>query len=63
MSRLRVHAFSISVDSYGAGPKQRRAPRSGESLFAGVDAVALGYKCTSHAASPAATHVVLTNTR
>jgi len=62
MSRLRVHAFSISVDSYGAG-QQRRAPRSGESLFAGVDAVALGYKCTSHAASPAATHVVLTNTR
>jgi dihydrofolate reductase len=36
---------------------------SGEQLFAGVDAVALGYQCTSHVASPAAMHVVLTKTR
>jgi dihydrofolate reductase len=32
---------------------------SGEHLFAGVDAVGLGYKCTEHACSEHATHVVL----
>ena len=33
---------------------------SGESLFAGLDVVALGYRCTEHVATPNATHVVLT---
>jgi dihydrofolate reductase len=33
---------------------------SGEHLFAGLDAVALGYRCTEHVATPDATHVVLT---
>jgi dihydrofolate reductase len=33
---------------------------SGESLFANIDTVALGYKCTEQAASPAALHCVLT---
>lgn len=33
---------------------------SGEHLFAGLDAVALGYRCTEHAPAPSATHVVLT---
>jgi dihydrofolate reductase len=33
---------------------------SGESLLAGIDLVKLGYKCTEHVASPAATHVVIT---
>lgn len=33
---------------------------SGENLFAGVDLLKLGYKCTDHATSPAAMHVVLT---
>jgi dihydrofolate reductase len=33
---------------------------SGESLFAGLDLLKLGYKCTGHAASPAAMHLVLT---
>ena len=32
----------------------------GESLFAGIDLLKLGYQCTEHAASPAAMHVVLT---
>jgi dihydrofolate reductase len=32
----------------------------GESLFAGIDLPRLGYKCTEHIATPAATHVVLT---
>jgi dihydrofolate reductase len=32
---------------------------SGEHLFAGVDALKLGYKCTEHAASPSGTRVVL----
>ena len=32
---------------------------SGEHLFAGVDTVKLGYKCTEHVATPSATHVVL----
>jgi dihydrofolate reductase len=34
---------------------------SGESLFAGIDLLKLGYKCTEHATSHAAMHVVLTN--
>jgi dihydrofolate reductase len=33
---------------------------SGESLFAGIDLLKLGYKCTEHATSHAAMHVVLT---
>jgi len=32
----------------------------GEPLFAGLDLVALGYRCTEHAASERATHLVLT---
>ena len=32
----------------------------GEPLLAGIDLLALGYRCTEHAASPHATHVVLT---
>ena len=39
------------------------APRllgRGENLFAGVDAVSLGYRCTEHVASDHAIHVVLT---
>jgi dihydrofolate reductase len=31
----------------------------GESLFAGIDLLALGYRCTQHVASEKATHVVL----
>jgi dihydrofolate reductase len=33
---------------------------SGEHLFAGINLLQLGYRCTEHAASPKATHVVLT---
>jgi dihydrofolate reductase len=33
---------------------------SGESPFAGIDLLKLGYKCTEHVTSPAALHVVLT---
>jgi dihydrofolate reductase len=33
---------------------------SGESLFAEIDLLKLGYKCTEHVTSPAAMHVVLT---
>lgn len=32
---------------------------SGESLFAGIDLLKLGYKCSEHVISPAAMHVVL----
>jgi len=32
----------------------------GEHLLSGIDAVSLGYKCTEHASSDKATHVVLT---
>jgi dihydrofolate reductase len=32
----------------------------GEQLFAGIDSVSLGYKCTEHVATSQATHVVLT---
>ena len=32
---------------------------SGETLLAGIDLLKLGYKCTEHATSPAAMHVVL----
>jgi dihydrofolate reductase len=33
---------------------------SGESLFAGIDLLKLGYKCTSHVTSPAALHFEIT---
>ena len=33
---------------------------SGESLFAGIDLLKLGYKCAEHVTSPAALHMVLT---
>jgi dihydrofolate reductase len=33
---------------------------SGEHLFAGIDAVSLGYRCTEHTPSQNATHIVLT---
>ncbi len=32
----------------------------GESLFGGIDLPSLGYRCVEHAATPNATHVVLT---
>ncbi|MEK7952292.1 dihydrofolate reductase family protein [Luteolibacter soli] len=32
---------------------------SGESLFAGIDLLKLGYKCTDHASTPGAMHLVL----
>ena len=32
---------------------------SGESLFADIDLVKLGYRCTEHVATPSATHLVL----
>ena len=32
---------------------------SGENLFAGVDLAALGYRCTDHASTELAMHVVL----
>jgi dihydrofolate reductase len=35
---------------------------SGESLLGGIDLLKLGYRCTEHATSPAALHVVLTKT-
>jgi len=33
---------------------------NGENLFAGIDLLRLGYRCTEHVTSPAALHVVLT---
>jgi dihydrofolate reductase len=33
---------------------------SGEHLFAGLDAVKLGYRCTEHIPTPDAMHVILT---
>jgi dihydrofolate reductase len=35
----------------------------GENLFAGIDAASLGYKCTEHASTDQATHVVLAKER
>jgi len=35
---------------------------SGEKLFAGLDAVALGYRCTGHIPTANATHITLTRT-
>jgi dihydrofolate reductase len=36
---------------------------SGEHLFAGLDAVALGYRCAEHVSTANATHIVLTRDR
>ena len=33
---------------------------SGEHLFAGIDALKLGYRCSEHVPTSQATHVVLT---
>jgi dihydrofolate reductase len=33
---------------------------SGEALFTGLDLVSLGYRCSEHVATPAATHIILT---
>ncbi len=33
---------------------------SGESLFAGIDLVKLGYRCSEHVSTPSAMHVILT---
>ena len=33
---------------------------AGEALFSGLDLASLGYRCTEHVATPAATHIVLT---
>jgi dihydrofolate reductase len=32
---------------------------SGENLFAGIDLVSLGYKCTEHVSTESATHLVI----
>jgi hypothetical protein len=98
-AKLRVHAFSLSLDGYGAGPGQDmdnplgiggmalhewaigtrtfRRIHGGDGgttgvdddliarsfADAGIDAPKLGYRCSEHAASAAATHVVLTRSR
>jgi dihydrofolate reductase len=36
---------------------------SGEHLFSGIDALALGYTCSEHVNTPKATHIVLTKRR
>ena len=48
MTKLRVHAFPISLDG------------SGEHLFAGIDTIALGDQCTEHVTTAKVTHFVLT---
>lgn len=57
MSRLRVNAFEIALDGYGAGPGQSLDNPMG---FADIDAASLGYVCTEHVSTEHATHVVLT---
>lgn len=65
MTRVRVHNFTISLDGYGAGPRQTREEPlgAGEHLLYGLDLTALGYECTTHVPTAAATHVVLTKRR
>jgi len=33
---------------------------SGENLLTGIDLLRLGYRCTEHSSTPAATHLVIT---
>ena len=47
MSKVRVNCFAVSLDGYGAGPRQ------------GLDLAALGYRVVEHAVSKAAMHVRL----
>jgi hypothetical protein len=66
MSKVRVAAFSVSLDGYGAGRElSLEAPlgRGGEALLAGVDLPALGFDVARHAASENAMHVVMTKRR
>ncbi len=72
MSRVRVESFTISVDGFGAGPRQdgqhlidemhvaisRGLLGSGERLFEAPDLPVLGCACTPHAATPRAMHLV-----
>ena len=59
MTRVRVHNFTISLDGYGAGPRQTREEPLGVGGD-GLDLPALGYECTEHVPTAAATHIVLT---
>ena len=66
MTRIRVHNFTIR-QGLAAGLIDEIhlaiAPRllgSGEHLFYGLDLTALGYECTAHVPTAAASHCVLT---
>jgi len=60
MSRLRVHSFAVSLDGFGAGPRQDlQNPLGVGGLFADLDLPALGYECARSVAGERATHVVL----
>lgn len=60
MSKLRVCGFGISLDGEIHPAITPALLGRGEHLFAGIDTVKLGYKCTERASSEYATHVVLT---
>jgi hypothetical protein len=62
MPKLRVHTFSVSLDGYGAGPRQdvtNSLGGGGEALWAGLDRPALGYRRVEHVPSAHATHGAL----
>lgn len=56
MTQVRVGCFTISLDGYGAGPRQDLDNPLG---IEGMDLRALGYECVEFVASEKATHVVL----
>jgi hypothetical protein len=65
VSKLRVNAFSVSADGFGAGPDQGkdqplgRSPillGQGEPLLEGIDLPALGYRVKEHVSTETAMH-------
>ena len=67
MSKLRINCFALSLEGYGAGPRQdldNPLGVGGEKLHEwflnGIDLVALGYRVADSIVSEAATHILLT---
>jgi hypothetical protein len=57
VGKVKVAAFSISVDGFGAGPGQDLG--EGEHLFCGIDLPGLGYAPVKTVSGDSATHVII----
>jgi hypothetical protein len=58
MTKLRVHACSISLDEVHLALSPLLLG-SGEHLLGGLDLLKLGYRCAEHVPTLLATHVII----